>query len=308
MTHNQRMAFLHRKPIHPSQSALPMSASKHTVHTNAALYDSAAQFFRESFEAQEVDPDQLAVLTRGFRGLSAMTGSATSTETYHVASESSDYGVILRVLTAWLQRGDRLKELPHLREHLEALRRSVDAEIGTPQHPNAPEAPAPREPVGGAAVASPESSEYDWGALGLDDASEDERAQLTVLFRKGAAQRAKLLLEEGGTWSSAEVAEHLGISRQAVNQRRQRRDLIAARGGDKRSFAYPVWQFKEGEVLHGLGDVQRVFLADVTPIMRIQFFLQAHPDLGGQRPLDVLRQGDVNRVLELAGAFGHHSG
>ncbi len=120
---------------------------------------------------------------------------------------------------------------------------------------------------------------------------------------RGQQARHALLTREGGTLSAAEVAEVTGISRQAVNKRRQTGRLLALRLG--RSYAYPVWQLAGNDVLPGFPAVLEA-LAVHDPWMQARFFLNGNPRLDGARPLEELRRGNVAAVLTAAETYGEH--
>lgn len=119
---------------------------------------------------------------------------------------------------------------------------------------------------------------------------------------RGQQARLNLLNSEGGTLSVGQVAELLGITRQAVNKRRQTGRLLALSLGG-RGFAYPTWQFSEGAVLPGLTAVLEE-LADHDPWMQARFFLSPNLRLEGSRPLDEIRRGKVEGVLTAAKDYG----
>ena len=73
---------------------------------------------------------------------------------------------------------------------------------------------------------------------------------------RGLRVRERLLAAEGGTYTAQEAATAMGISRQAVDNRRRRGRLIGLQLG-RRGYAYPVWQFTAGGVLPGLDAVAR---------------------------------------------------
>src|SRR5215207_7044940 len=115
--------------------------------------------------------------------------------------------------------------------------------------------------------------------------------------REGQAQgvraRRVLLEAEGGTVSSGQAAELLGITPQAVDKRRRAGKLLALPVG--RAYLYPVWQFDErgrGGVLQGLEEVLGSFGVE-DAWMRVSFFLRQYGRLGDKRPLDVLRDGEI---------------
>lgn len=127
---------------------------------------------------------------------------------------------------------------------------------------------------------------------------------LTVARLRGRQASLALMSSEGGTLSTAQVAEFLAISRQAVNKRRQAGRLLALPVGS-RGFAYPAWQFADGDVLPGFVTVLEK-LADHDPWMQARFFLLANKCLGDARPLDALREGDVETVTAAAEVYGEH--
>ncbi|GAC1398347.1 MAG: hypothetical protein NVSMB65_16850 [Chloroflexota bacterium] len=122
---------------------------------------------------------------------------------------------------------------------------------------------------------------------------------------RGLRAREDLLAQEGGTVSADEAATLLGISRQAVDNRRRAGRLLALTLG-RRDYRYPLWQFTDGGVLPGLEEVLRD-LSVVTPWMRAAFLLNGNYRLkDGERPLDALRQGEVRAVREAAQMYGVH--
>lgn len=120
---------------------------------------------------------------------------------------------------------------------------------------------------------------------------------------RGLLMKRELLTKEGGFVNSEEAAQILGISRQAVDKRRNAHNLIALPVG--RSYVYPVWQFDPSramvlpgleEVLHNLG-VQE-------PWMQTAWFMADNSLLEGQSPLTALRQGQLEAVLSAARLYG----
>lgn len=121
---------------------------------------------------------------------------------------------------------------------------------------------------------------------------------------RGLRARDELFGAEGGTLSAAEVAELLGITRQAVNKRREARKLIGVEIG-RRGFRYPAWQFAAGATLAGLEDVLTA-LRNAPALAQMRFFLSGSHHLGGKRPIDLLRKKSTASVLSAAKAFGEH--
>jgi len=122
---------------------------------------------------------------------------------------------------------------------------------------------------------------------------------------RGLEARRRLLEAEGGTFSADEVAGLLGISREAVNQRRRAGRLLALSTG-RRGYRYPAWQFGEEGVLPGFERALKE-LAVRGQWGRAAFFLGGNARLGGRRPLDLLQRGgpeDVEAVVDAARARG----
>jgi hypothetical protein len=125
---------------------------------------------------------------------------------------------------------------------------------------------------------------------------------LPALLR-GVEEKRRLVNIEGGTLSAGEVAQVLGITRQAVDKQRRGHKLLGLRVGQ--TWRYPAWQFVDGAPLAGLDRVL-TGLRDVSPWTVAAFIVGRHARLGGRRPLDLLRKGEVTLVVDAARAYGTH--
>jgi hypothetical protein len=67
-----------------------------------------------------------------------------------------------------------------------------------------------------------------------------------------------------------------------------------------------VWQFKDHKVLQGLEEVLQTLNAGsrLDDFGRMLFFLSNRGFLGKKRPVDCLRAGEVNKVLQAAEGYG----
>lgn len=120
---------------------------------------------------------------------------------------------------------------------------------------------------------------------------------------RGIEARSKLLEQEGGAVSADDLGSMLGgITPQAVNKRRKAGRLLGLPVGENR-FRYPVWQLEGGRVLPGFEEVLGAFGVE-SPWMRAAFLLGGSPSLGGERPLDEIRNGNIEAVKRAAGAYG----
>jgi hypothetical protein len=120
----------------------------------------------------------------------------------------------------------------------------------------------------------------------------------------GFEARGQLLRARGGSWSVKRVAAHLGLTRQAVDQRRRANKLIGPAVG-RHGYRYPMWQFSGGGVVRGLEDVLAV-LSPHDPWAQVIFMLSPSDRLDGAIPLDALREGQIEEVRNAAALFGEH--
>ncbi len=111
-----------------------------------------------------------------------------------------------------------------------------------------------------------------------------------------------MLNASGGSLTSEQVAEVLGISRQAVDKRRSSNQLLALTQG-KRGYSYPGFQFDDGRTLKGLEEV----LAELSPLdpwMQMVFFTIANERLDGKNPIEALQNDLIEQVKKVENGFG----
>ena len=132
-------------------------------------------------------------------------------------------------------------------------------------------------------------------------------------FQPGARAKALLqgtkLVEEdlrasGGAFSLEDVRKLMhGVSRQAVHKRVNEGSLLAVPGPSNRSM-YPVVQFRnDGMPTEGLKEVRQA-LQTKSPWMLLNFLVSKEPRLGGKKPVDLLKAGEVESVVEVARRVG----
>lgn len=127
-------------------------------------------------------------------------------------------------------------------------------------------------------------------------------AKAKALLR-GVAQAKADLVRAGGAYSLDEVRLLLGdISRQAVYNKVKEGALfsIQAPGG---RVCFPTLQFTKDGPVGGMRELVNVFPSE-NRWMLLNFLI--HPDdrLGEKRPIDVLKAGDIEAVVEAAKAMG----
>ena len=119
---------------------------------------------------------------------------------------------------------------------------------------------------------------------------------------RGIELRQEMLKKSGGVLSSAEVAELLNVTRQAVDKRRAVNQLLALTQG-RRGYSYPSFQFEDGKTLDGLEEVLRS-LSALDAWMQLRFFTAPQERLGNKTPIEALRSGRVDDVVKAASGYG----
>jgi hypothetical protein len=120
-----------------------------------------------------------------------------------------------------------------------------------------------------------------------------------------AAERivAELQNAEGGALSGADLKSRWGLTAAVLHRRRKEHRIIYWRDS-RHDFFYPQWQFTEtGALLAGIQEVLKIFDSDDEwRVMR--HFLGARKQLGERRPLDLLRDGEIDTVIAHARNHG----
>lgn len=112
------------------------------------------------------------------------------------------------------------------------------------------------------------------------------------------------LRNAGGAYALDEVRALMqGVSRQAIDKRVQEGSLLAVPGPSNRR-SYPTLQFRgDGSVVPGLKAIREAL--QTTNAWTILNFL-SNPDarLSNQKPIDILKTGKIDIVLEAAKRYG----
>lgn len=119
---------------------------------------------------------------------------------------------------------------------------------------------------------------------------------------KGVQVKRELLYGDGQPLTSEEVAQLLQITRQAVDKRRSKGQILGVSLG-RRGYLYPIWQFQQEEVLPGVEQVL-VALKDYDPWTQLMFFKTGDIRLEGATPLERLLAGDIDAVVWAAECYG----
>jgi hypothetical protein len=127
--------------------------------------------------------------------------------------------------------------------------------------------------------------------------------------RARAILRGRRIVEEdlrqsGGAYELGEVQELLhGISRQMVDRKVKDGSLLAVTGPSNRRV-YPTVQFnRDGSVVSGL-KVVREALPTENSWAILNFLVRPDSRLNGRKPIDLLRDGKVDLVVQAARGMG----
>jgi hypothetical protein len=104
---------------------------------------------------------------------------------------------------------------------------------------------------------------------------------------------------------SGEVCDLLGVSRETVRKKVDRKQLLALpKGGDR---VFPSFQFQDGDVVSGLGRVLSALECD-SAFAALSFLLSTSPAFGNKTAIETLRAGDIETVVDEARNLFKHGG
>jgi len=105
------------------------------------------------------------------------------------------------------------------------------------------------------------------------------------------------------TLETGEVCDLLGVTRETIRKKVDRRQLLALpKGGDR---VFPAFQFKDGAVLDGIQEVLEALDTD-SVFTVLSFLLSRNPEFGGKTAIEMLDAGEVDAVVTEARGFLRH--
>lgn len=144
----------------------------------------------------------------------------------------------------------------------------------------------------------------DAAAVGAEIAP-DAPDPLTTAYLHGAEIKRAMLKAEGGVLSPQQLADHLAITTQGLGRKREKNQVFWLEVGD--GYVYPAFQIGSSGLMPGIREVLDA-LDERDPWVRVNFMLIADARLGGRRPLDALREGDITGATRAARGYGEHGG
>jgi hypothetical protein len=124
---------------------------------------------------------------------------------------------------------------------------------------------------------------------------------------EGLRYRRELLEEAGGILRAAEAAGLLGLTRDAVDERRERGRLVAVGLTGRHGWRYPAFQFAAEGLLPGLEEALEA-LRPEDGWAALSFFCEGAEELGGRTPAEALAAGESGAVIGAAALYGEHVG
>lgn len=123
---------------------------------------------------------------------------------------------------------------------------------------------------------------------------------------RGLSRLAELRKAAEPTLETGAVCELLGVTRETIRKKIERKQLLALPKGDT-DRVFPVFQFEGGKVLPGIKEVLGTLDTD-SPFVALSFFLSRGPSFGNKTVIEALRVGLMNEVLTEARSFLGHGG
>jgi hypothetical protein len=128
---------------------------------------------------------------------------------------------------------------------------------------------------------------------------------LMAARKRGEIAKRRILAAEGGALRRSDFANLVYLNPNTIDHLRRSNRIFWLKPFGK--YLYPMFQVSEHLFLPGITETLASF--DVCdPWMRVNFMLTGDARLEGARPIDRLRNGDVEDVLRAARGFGKHGG
>ena len=120
---------------------------------------------------------------------------------------------------------------------------------------------------------------------------------------RGLARMVELRKLAEPCLETGKVCELLGVTRETIRKKVDRRQLLALpKGGDR---VFPAFQFDEGAVVPGFGEALQALETD-SPFVALSFFLSRSRDFANKTAIEALQAGKMEEVLMEARAFLKH--
>jgi len=131
------------------------------------------------------------------------------------------------------------------------------------------------------------------------------QARLNQARLRGLARMVELRKAAEPCLETGQVCELLGVSRETIRKKVDRKQLLALpKGGDR---VFPAFQFKDGDIVPGIRDVLEALDTD-SPFVVLSFLLSRSPDFGDHTAVEALQSKYQATVILEARNFLKHGG
>lgn len=119
--------------------------------------------------------------------------------------------------------------------------------------------------------------------------------------------KQKLLETRGGCLLEQEAAELLNVDSNSISHKRENHEIIGVNVNGE--FKYPLWQFNDNRIIHGLDQILMVFSKEqLGTWTQLNFFVGTNKYLESKltkypNPIDALKAGELNFVKTAAEKF-----
>jgi hypothetical protein len=138
-------------------------------------------------------------------------------------------------------------------------------------------------------------------ALGMSADATEKRLMDARL--RGVARMIELRKAAEPVLETGQVCKLLGVSRETIRKKVDRKQLLALpKGGDR---VFPAFQFRDGDVVAGLDKVLEALEMD-SPFVALSFLLSKNPSFGGKSACELLQAGELEPVITEARGFLNH--
>jgi hypothetical protein len=138
-------------------------------------------------------------------------------------------------------------------------------------------------------------------ALGITADAAEKR--LVDARLRGVARMIELRKAAEPVLETGQVCKLLGVSRETIRKKVDRKQLLALpKGGDR---VFPAFQFQDGDVVPGLDKVLEALETD-SPFVALSFLLSKNPSFDGKSACELLQAGELERVITEARGFLNH--
>lgn len=121
------------------------------------------------------------------------------------------------------------------------------------------------------------------------------------VMRRSAGIEEEMRALEGGELDAPEFAKRLAVEAATLDELARELKILQLPSQEGDRFVYPAWQIHQSALLPGLQKVLTILAEKRTdPLSLAWFFLLPRDTINQERPLDLLRRGEVEAAVMAA--------